>query len=372
MQNTTHGFTGHEHLDSLELIHMNGRVYDYSIGRFTGVDPVIQFPLNSQSLNPYSYILNNPLSGIDPSGYASCSMDQKKECLEDGVNTVTDSKGNKTTVIVGQTGDNIVITGNISVDKFKHISSSINVALNPVNGADDWVKNGPKGSAEIGGAGGRSKGCSGGGPIQCYNVQTNKDGLVSRFERTFETSASYGAVNGIMNDIGRAMGLMSEHIFDRYGGSNYMLAHNPTEGFMRDLVESGRDKMGWTTAASKQFADIQASVDHPMNWVAHSQGGIIFSEATRYNIKRGVTSLSNLRVAFHGGGNNQRVTDGYLVRTGISLHGQGYYDNPNDLVPQVLGLRGLSNPGNMARAIWSFPKLFGPNSPHTHAAQPEH
>lgn len=66
---TPKGFTQHEHLNQLELIHMNGRVYDYGLGRFTGVDPFIQFPLNSQSLNPYSYILNNPLSGTDPTGY---------------------------------------------------------------------------------------------------------------------------------------------------------------------------------------------------------------------------------------------------------------------------------------------------------------
>ena len=39
--------------------------------RFMEVDPVIQAPLNSQSLNPYSYILNNPLSGTDPTGYVS-------------------------------------------------------------------------------------------------------------------------------------------------------------------------------------------------------------------------------------------------------------------------------------------------------------
>jgi hypothetical protein len=50
---------------------MNGRVFDYNVGRFTGVDPFIQFPLNSQSLNPYSYTLNNPLSGTDPTGYRS-------------------------------------------------------------------------------------------------------------------------------------------------------------------------------------------------------------------------------------------------------------------------------------------------------------
>ncbi|MFT5452558.1 MAG: hypothetical protein ACI9N9_002051 [Enterobacterales bacterium] len=48
---------------------MNGRVYDYNLGRFLSVDPFIQDPGNSQSMNPYSYIMNNPLSGTDPSGY---------------------------------------------------------------------------------------------------------------------------------------------------------------------------------------------------------------------------------------------------------------------------------------------------------------
>jgi len=80
---TPKGFTQHEHLNELELIHMNGRMYDYNVGRFMGVDPFIQFPLNSQSLNPYSYILNNPLSGTDPSGYATCSADSNAaDCAE--------------------------------------------------------------------------------------------------------------------------------------------------------------------------------------------------------------------------------------------------------------------------------------------------
>jgi RHS repeat-associated protein len=83
---TPKGFTQHEHLNQLELIHMNGRVFDYALGRFFSVDPIIQFPLNSQSLNPYSYILNNPLSGTDPTGYAGdcpprvqvCALSQNK------------------------------------------------------------------------------------------------------------------------------------------------------------------------------------------------------------------------------------------------------------------------------------------------------
>lgn len=65
---TLRGFTEHEHLAG-GFIHMNGRVFDPRIGRFLSVDPIIQFPSNSQSLNPYSYIMNNPLAGRDPSGY---------------------------------------------------------------------------------------------------------------------------------------------------------------------------------------------------------------------------------------------------------------------------------------------------------------
>lgn len=63
------GFTGHEHYDVFDLIDMNGRVYDPLIGRFISADPFIQDITNLQSYNRYSYVLNNPLSYTDPSGY---------------------------------------------------------------------------------------------------------------------------------------------------------------------------------------------------------------------------------------------------------------------------------------------------------------
>ena len=66
---TPRGFTGHEMLDTVGLIHMNGRVYDPRLGRFTSADPIVQFPHYSQSFNRYSYVFNNPLSYTDPSGY---------------------------------------------------------------------------------------------------------------------------------------------------------------------------------------------------------------------------------------------------------------------------------------------------------------
>ena len=66
---TRRGFTGHEHLDEFALIHMNGRVYDPSLGRFLSADPFIQFPASTQGLNRYSYVRNNPLRATDPDGY---------------------------------------------------------------------------------------------------------------------------------------------------------------------------------------------------------------------------------------------------------------------------------------------------------------
>ncbi len=62
------GFTGHEHLYDFNLINMNGRVYDPVIGRMLSPDNFVQSPGFSQSLNRYSYCLNNPLKYIDPSG----------------------------------------------------------------------------------------------------------------------------------------------------------------------------------------------------------------------------------------------------------------------------------------------------------------
>ncbi|TVL43183.1 hypothetical protein AYI98_19130 [Shewanella algae] len=63
------GYTGHEGIDNLNLIHMNGRIYDPTIGRFLQADPHIQAPTNTQSYNRYSYVLNNPMSYSDPSGF---------------------------------------------------------------------------------------------------------------------------------------------------------------------------------------------------------------------------------------------------------------------------------------------------------------
>jgi len=72
---TPRGYTGHEMLDDLGLVHMNGRIYDPLLGRFLSADPVVQFPGSLQSYNRYSYVMNNPLTLTDPTGY-ECMLDR--------------------------------------------------------------------------------------------------------------------------------------------------------------------------------------------------------------------------------------------------------------------------------------------------------
>lgn len=63
------GFTGHEHLDNVRLVHMGGRIEDPLLGRMLSPDPLIGNILDPQALNPYSYANNNPTSYFDPSGF---------------------------------------------------------------------------------------------------------------------------------------------------------------------------------------------------------------------------------------------------------------------------------------------------------------
>lgn len=73
-QPTNRGYTGHEEIRDLDIVHMNGRIYDANIARFMQADPIIQSPSNFQNFNRYSYVLNRPLAMTDPSGYSFKSL----------------------------------------------------------------------------------------------------------------------------------------------------------------------------------------------------------------------------------------------------------------------------------------------------------
>lgn len=66
---TRHGYTWQTVLGSLGLNDMNGRIQDAVTGRFLSPDPSVSKPGFTQSYNRYSYVNNNPLSFVDPSGF---------------------------------------------------------------------------------------------------------------------------------------------------------------------------------------------------------------------------------------------------------------------------------------------------------------
>jgi len=65
---TDRGYTGHEHIEAMGVVHMNGRIYDPFIARFLQSDPFIE---DSATLNRYTYVHNNPLGWVDPSGFTA-------------------------------------------------------------------------------------------------------------------------------------------------------------------------------------------------------------------------------------------------------------------------------------------------------------
>ena len=66
---TRHGFTGHEHDDELGYINMTGRIYDPISASFLTSDPIISHPAWAHAIHPYSYVVNNPVNKLDPTGF---------------------------------------------------------------------------------------------------------------------------------------------------------------------------------------------------------------------------------------------------------------------------------------------------------------
>jgi RHS repeat-associated protein len=67
---TRQGYTFQTVLATMHLNHMNGRIEDSITGRFLSPDPHVPHPGSTQSFNRYSYVENNPVSLVDPTGFS--------------------------------------------------------------------------------------------------------------------------------------------------------------------------------------------------------------------------------------------------------------------------------------------------------------
>jgi RHS repeat-associated protein len=90
----TRGYTGHEQLDTVGLVHMNGRIYDPVIGKMMSADPTVPNPIDQQAYNRYAYVGNSPLSFTDPTGFINYDPRDKSDGPEGGRSVGRDDRDN--------------------------------------------------------------------------------------------------------------------------------------------------------------------------------------------------------------------------------------------------------------------------------------
>jgi RHS repeat-associated protein len=356
---TIHGFTKHDHADEVQLIHMGGRIYDYNLGRFLSVDPIVASPLSSQSLNPCSYIGNNPLSGTDPTGYVACTgshIDRGNDagdCGGQGVSTTWVNPPNG-----DQRGNGATRQGATS-SKNSGSASDVGSSKEPVDHCAS-------------------------GLLTCHKEQYNGDqpptdlGLVSSHEID-----GAGFINGITGDTDRHANLGAKHLSADMSPmpSSFTLIDSPSAGLLGDVAKIGLTQMGVSRSVAKQLAGILLDVQHDahhLDLVCHSGGCAELKAAIHYAFASTHESLTNIRASFHAGANNMWLTNRILDRAGIARFGginaPGYRYNPHDMVPQIVGGNALLHPIDIMMSIWNAPKLFSGDehlSPHTLPYRPD-
>jgi RHS repeat-associated protein/uncharacterized repeat protein (TIGR01451 family) len=78
--NTDRLYTGQRSLASLGLMDYKARFYEPTLGVFIQPDTMMPSAANPQSLNRYSYVLNDPINLNDPSGYKPCWATKNYTC----------------------------------------------------------------------------------------------------------------------------------------------------------------------------------------------------------------------------------------------------------------------------------------------------
>jgi len=62
-------YTGQREMTGLGIYHYGARFYSPKLGRFLSADTMVPNAANTQAFNRYSYVYNNPINYIDPSGH---------------------------------------------------------------------------------------------------------------------------------------------------------------------------------------------------------------------------------------------------------------------------------------------------------------
>jgi hypothetical protein len=216
----------------------------------------------------------------------------------------------------------------------------------------------------------------GGQAMPVANVYNSDDG-------TYAILTPWWSRNGMNNDPNYAPGLMLEHVSERakQAGTSvdmYTLSYAPTNGLISDIWSALQSKLGYESesvqALRSQVEQIQDN-SIPVKWVVQSRAGVEFVQAAQGS---SFTDLGRNSVVFDSGANTKSTTEAMKQNKNINPIqelGTFYFDAPNDLVPQVVGLRAFSEnkPGNILKSLISAPCVLSigcTESPHTHPYVP--
>lgn len=319
---TRRGFTDHEHLDEAELIHMNGRVYDYNLGRFLSVDPFVHG--GSQGINPYSYIMNNPLAGTDPSGYSP-----EKETVEITSETefFKDGDGNQYVSAGDGSGDLI------SVDSVK-----------------------------------RSGSVSSGGITTSYSVTTNSNGS---FSGSISSTQGSSVTNTVFaGDIGSQNSLSKDDPVSSVGNTtgcetvscNSSL-YSELDSYIQNNVSNGGADSSWFAAAS-EVTSLQGigAIDAPNLGFITDPEENYFRFVTHSLVSHNYQAFSEIRKGGFGGLSGKRLDDLLVVREQllVEMLTDRHFGNNSQARANVLsGLSASMNHNNPARRLMSIPGRTG-------------
>ncbi len=340
------------------LYYYGARYYDPDLARFISPDPIVPSPGDPQSLNRYSYVRNNPVKYIDPTGHSFWSSIGN---LFSGFFRSMAGKIAGFAIAQWLGGPLGQILGSIASRIVNSAMSGGGFGLNSFTGGfSDGIMSSFTQAATGGGGGdgGEVSGSTG----QLYRVDLEgKD--VAGYNPASSVTTGYLAINGVRQNLDDAMRDMAKKVLAVDSTvSSFTLYHNPTEGAWADFLENFRDKLGFTTPIARDFAGVLQGVQasgQEVRIVAYSQGGAILSEAAR--IAGG--SLSNITgVQCYGCANNEWVSGQIFARAGIT--NVNYTSNFFDAVPNIVGLNG--NPARIVGSVLAAPWLFTNSSPHTY------
>jgi len=149
----TRGFGGHEmEIEDFGVINMKGRIFDPVNGRFLSADPFVQSPDWGQSYNRYMYVMGNPLTYRDPSGFAREAPEEETD--EDETTTNQDATSETET----QTGEASSEQAQKNKEKKANSNKTTEEQASGKEGKADDGKAGPGTKAESGGATNGKKG----------------------------------------------------------------------------------------------------------------------------------------------------------------------------------------------------------------------